>query len=165
MPSSPRSSCWPSWAIDRPRRVRNLQRVAAGIDALLAPHERLLADQHTTYRNHACRVAAFHCMLDGSRDEVPQHVLVAAAFHDLGIWTAGTFDYLEPSVLLATGHLRSTSSGADREIVTAMIRNHHKLTPCASGCFHGFLWVALANGRDSEVLVFDLPGRAAGARS
>ena len=30
---------------------------------------------------------------------------IAAAFHDLGIWTAGTFDYIEPSIAIARAHL------------------------------------------------------------
>jgi hypothetical protein len=40
----------------------------------------------------------------GSRRLDPEQlekVAVAAAFHDLGIWTDGTFDYLPPSIRLA----------------------------------------------------------------
>ena len=34
-----------------------------------------------------------------------EKIAVATAFHDLGIWTDGTFDYLQPSVRLASAYL------------------------------------------------------------
>ena len=37
---------------------------------------------------------------------------IAAAFHDIGIWTAGTFDYLEPSVRVAAAYLTGTGRAA-----------------------------------------------------
>jgi len=57
---------------------------------------------------------------------------LAAAFHDLGIWTAHTFDYLAPSAALAgefldCDDLACTGHGA-REEITAMIYEHHKIT-------------------------------------
>ena len=34
-----------------------------------------------------------------------EKIAVAAVFHDLGIWTNHTFDYIAPSVALAREHL------------------------------------------------------------
>jgi hypothetical protein len=54
---------------------------------------------------------------------------IAAAFHDLGIWTNNTFDYLKPSIELARKYcvLNSIDDDATSQVET-MIRDHHKLT-------------------------------------
>ena len=59
-------------------------------------------------------------------------IAVAAALHDMGIWTDATFDYLQPSVRLAREHL-AHAGRADwtPEIAEKMIAQHHKLTPLA----------------------------------
>ena len=56
-----------------------------------------------------------------------EKVALAAAFHDLGIWTAQTFDYLPPSIELACRHLECAGHGDWRETVAGMIREHHKI--------------------------------------
>jgi hypothetical protein len=53
---------------------------------------------------------------------------IAAAFRDLGIWTAGTFDYLPPSMALAEAHLRRIGRAEFVPEVTAMIESHHKVS-------------------------------------
>ena len=74
------------------------------IDALLDPHRADLGSDYDGYRNHALRVALFAQALlgDPAWDE---KIVIAAAFHDLGIWTAHTWDYLAPSAALARDHL------------------------------------------------------------
>lgn len=69
----------------------------AVLDEILERHAEVLGRDYHPYRNHTYRVANFHwCMLPGTVHDL--YVLsVAVAFHDLGIWTAGTFDYLAPS--------------------------------------------------------------------
>lgn len=53
---------------------------------------------------------------------------VAAAFHDLGIWTNKTFDYLDPSAELAKIWL--TREGKQEWVpeILQMIDMHHKIT-------------------------------------
>jgi hypothetical protein len=58
-----------------------------------------------------------------------EKVAVAAALHDIGIWTAGTFDYLEPSVRVADAYLARTGRARWAAEVDEMIREHHKLLP------------------------------------
>ncbi len=43
------------------------------------------------------RSARYFAALAGT-DDVPKAVLIASAFHDLGIWTDRTFDYFAPSI-------------------------------------------------------------------
>ena len=54
-------------------------------------------------------------------------IVVAAAFHDIGIWTDATFDYIEPSVARAVAHLGARGQADLAGAVTAMIRHHHQL--------------------------------------
>lgn len=138
-----------------------LDRLASRLDELLAPFRPALGGRYAGYRNHACRVAAFHCLLAGVRGEASHGMLVAAAYHDLGIWTAGTFDYIPPSMQLAADHLAATGWAQLQEEVAAMIRDHHKLKPCApemppsAELFRRADWMDVTCG----VLRFGLAGR------
>jgi hypothetical protein len=53
---------------------------------------------------------------------------IAAAFHDLGIWTDGTFDYLQPSIRLASSYLARSGKPEWTPEITAMILEHHKIS-------------------------------------
>lgn len=57
--------------------------------------------------------------------------LVAGVFHDLGIWSDGTFDYLVPSIDLARDHLDARGESALFPLVEEMIDQHHKLRSAA----------------------------------
>lgn len=88
------------------------------------------------YRNHCQRVSnaalinlqAMGFLTPRAEKLVP----VAAAFHDIGIWTSHTWDYLDPSAKAAQDYMaqRSTEfSEADQKVVVAMIEEHHKFFP------------------------------------
>jgi hypothetical protein len=57
-----------------------------------------------------------------------EKIALAAAFHDLGIWTDGTFDYLPPSIRLARAHLAGAGRPEWADEITAMISDHHKVS-------------------------------------
>jgi hypothetical protein len=100
----------------------------ATLDELLEVHATQLGDDFTSYRNHCYRVANLCIALSPDGAGQIEKIAVATAFHDIGIWTAGTFDYLEPSVRLASAYLAgSTKVGWEPEI-REMILNHHKLS-------------------------------------
>ena len=101
----------------------------AALDAVLHGYRTELGDDYLLYRNLAHRVARLCVIQAAATPDQFEKIALAAVFHDLGIWSAGTFDYLEPSVAVATRHLES-SGRADWVVeVGAMIRQHHKLTP------------------------------------
>lgn len=52
---------------------------------------------------------------------------VAGVYHDLGIWSDGTFDYLAPSAARAREWLQAHGRDDLTELVTAMIGQHHKV--------------------------------------
>ena len=98
------------------------------IDRVLDGHAASLGRDFTAYRNHAYRVANF-CAAHASPDPIAlEKIAIAAAFHDLGIWTDGTFDYLDPSAGLARQHLSRSGREEWTEEITAMICEHHKLS-------------------------------------
>jgi len=98
------------------------------VDAILDRYARELAGDFTAYRNHARRVATLCTSRAPDTPAAIEKIAVAAAFHDLGIWTDRTFDYLGPSVRLAREHLHATGHAAWIPEVTATIREHHRIT-------------------------------------
>ena len=89
------------------------------LDELLAQHAAAMGCDAVPYRNHAYRVANL-CIAFASRDSDTVHkIAIAAALHDMGIWTQGTFDYLDPSIELARAHLERIGKAEwTAEIVT-----------------------------------------------
>ncbi|MBI3904225.1 MAG: phosphohydrolase [Pseudomonas fluorescens] len=78
------------------------------------------------YRNHIYRVLNFHGALRGADGLSPDAVQIAAAFHDMGIWTDDTLDYLPPSIALATEYL-DNQQRPELKDEGALILEHHKL--------------------------------------
>jgi hypothetical protein len=100
----------------------------ATLDELLHAHAEALGRDFAAYRNHTYRVVNL-CVAQSSSDpESVEKTAIAAAFHDLGIWTAGTFDYLQPSVALASAYLVGSGRVAWTSEIAAMILEHHKIS-------------------------------------
>jgi hypothetical protein len=79
------------------------------LDAVLGKHAAILGRDFEAYRNHAYRVANLCAAQSSGSPEQIEKIAIVAAFHDLGIRTDRTFDYLSPSASLARAHL--THSG------------------------------------------------------
>ena len=100
------------------------------LDELLDARAEALAGDLTAYRNHAYRVVNFFSALAPSSDsQSTEKLAIATAFHDLGIWTARTLDYLSPSMQLARAYLANARRGDWVAEIDEMILWHHKLTP------------------------------------
>ena len=96
------------------------------IDDVLTDHATALRGDFVAYRNHVYRIANL-CVAIAGPGEL-EKIAVAAAFHDLGIWTNGTFDYIDPSLALARDYLVARAREDWIADVEAMIANHHKIT-------------------------------------
>lgn len=79
------------------------------------------------YRNHVCRALNYFAALTEPQGPLPEAVLIAAAFHDIGIWTDQTFDYLQPSVRRAKAYLAEHSLTHLEAEVEAVIMEHHQI--------------------------------------
>jgi hypothetical protein len=100
------------------------------IDDVLNEHATALRDDFPGYRNHVYRIVNL-CVAIAGRREV-EKIAVAAAFHDLGIWTNGTFDYIAPSIALAHDYLVDRAREDWTSEIEAMIADHHKITRSAA---------------------------------
>jgi hypothetical protein len=100
----------------------------ATLDELLEAHAAELGRDFTAYRNHTYRVVNLCVALSSDDPGQLQKMAIAAAFHDLGIWTDGTFDYLQPSIRLASAHLAHTGREEWVPEITEMILQHHKIS-------------------------------------
>ena len=107
---------------------RELLTEIAALDQVLQIHAASIGRDFDAYRNHTYRLVNFCFALATNNAENREKVALAAAFHDIGIWTDGTWDYLEPSVRAATVFLSETGRSAWIPEIATMIRQHHKIT-------------------------------------
>lgn len=98
------------------------------LDELLDAHATVLGRDFTPYRNHTYRVVNLCVALSSDAPADLEKIAIAAAFHDLGIWTDGTFDYLRPSAERARAHLACGIRADWTPEITGMILEHHKIT-------------------------------------
>lgn len=99
----------------------------AKIDEILKPYLEAIGSD-IGYINHTKRMLAYALELEKLDDEKIHKFIIALAFHDLGIWTEKSFDYLEPSVKLAQAYLKENNLLGYEKDVVQMIDEHHKLT-------------------------------------
>lgn len=97
------------------------------LDELLHQHADALGKDFTAYRHHNYRVVNYCAALCSPTPEALEKMAIAAAFHDLGIWTDHTFDYLAPSEQRAMMFLERSGRAGWAEEVGAMIREHHRI--------------------------------------
>src|SRR5215471_15302714 len=98
------------------------------VEEVLDNHASELGHDLTAYRNHVYRVANLCLAIVGDARIELEKIAVAAVFHDLGIWTNKTFDYIAPSVAIAREHLTSRGMADWIPEIEAMIVDHHKIT-------------------------------------
>ena len=99
------------------------------VEEVLDDHASELGHDLIAYRNHVYRVANLCLAIVGDRRVELEKIAVAAVFHDLGIWTNNTFDYIAPSVAIARKHLAARGMADWIPEIEAMIVDHHKVTP------------------------------------
>ncbi|ENU07793.1 hypothetical protein [Acinetobacter calcoaceticus] len=99
------------------------------IETILQEYQNIIDRDYQGYLNHCKRVAACCLILSqDSREDIIRKIAIAVAFHDIGIWTNKTIDYLEPSVKVMLSYL-TLHRLLDWQIeITLMITEHHKLT-------------------------------------
>jgi hypothetical protein len=98
------------------------------LDQILDAKRDLFGADLVPYRNHNYRVANFCIELAGGvSDEQLEKIGIACAFHDIGVWTHRTLDYLEPSRVFAAEHLAQIGRPEWTDEIGAMVVEHHKL--------------------------------------
>jgi len=97
------------------------------VDDILSSHAQALGPDLPAYRNHVTRMLHFVFAIAPQLQRTAQQLLIAGAFHDLGIWTARTFDYIDPSLRLAHDYLVTQGLLPLWPEVHLIIEQHHKL--------------------------------------
>jgi hypothetical protein len=122
------------------------------IEEVLGNHASELGHDLTWYRNHVYRVLNLSVVIVGEGRIELEKIAIAAVFHDLGIWTNKTFDYIAPSVALARAHLTSRGMAEWIPEIEAMIVDHHKVTtsraipPLLVESFRRADWIDVSRG-------------------
>jgi hypothetical protein len=128
------------------------------LEDVLDAHRSQLGRDFAGYRGHVYRTFNFARALAGYPSD-QQGLALTAAFHDLGIWSDHTFDYLPPSARRAVAYARARNLTCDVTELERSVLWHHKLTRCASpedgrvDAFRRADWVDVSWG----ILRFGLP--------
>jgi hypothetical protein len=96
------------------------------IEEVLEVWAPVLGRARLAYGGHVYRVFNFARRLLGSARH-DSALAMASAFHDLGMWSDATFDYLEPSIRRAGEHVRARQPVLSADLIADLIRNHHLL--------------------------------------
>jgi hypothetical protein len=97
------------------------------VDDILGEQEAVLRLNLAPYRNHVYRMINFCFAFGELSSEEQEKIVIAGCFHDIGIWTAKTFDYLPPSIDAAASHVRKAGRSEWIGHISQMIDQHHKL--------------------------------------
>lgn len=102
------------------------------VEEILGDWKNRIGGDYAGYRNHVYRMVNF-CFAQEKgdfSDEERKKIVIAGCFHDLGIWSGATFDYLAPSIALARDYLRQNRLELWAAEIELMIDQHHKLSKC-----------------------------------
>ena len=103
------------------------------LDEILDEWKDTIGDDLQGYRNHVhrmilCCFALANKELDEELSkEDKEKIIIAGAFHDIGIWIDDTLDYLPPSIPPAREYLKARGLEAWSTEIELMINEHHKL--------------------------------------
>ena len=97
------------------------------LEEILGQWKERIGSDYQGYRNHVYRMLHFCFYLSEPSEEERKKLIISAAFHDIGIWSAGTVDYLPPSVEVAMQYLKEQGLDAWCEEVALIIDMHHKI--------------------------------------
>ncbi len=103
------------------------------IDSILEPWKGVIGQDYEGYRNHVVRMATFCLMLRPCHPIDQRKIEIAACFHDIGIWTDDTLDYLPPSVIPARAYLDELELTEWAPEISEMILEHHRLREIRNG--------------------------------
>lgn len=86
-----------------------------------------LGKDYDAYSNHINRVYTFFRKIYTDPYD-PVLLQVALAFHDIGIWTHKTLDYLQPSNDLAQAFVQKNHIKVNVDLLAEIILNHHQVS-------------------------------------
>lgn len=103
------------------------------VEEILGGSRGAMGRDFEAYRNHVYRMINFCLALRACSEDERERVVIAGCFHDIGIWTGPSWDYLPPSVEAARAYLAKAGRVQWSNEVAAMIDSHHKLRRVSDG--------------------------------
>lgn len=99
------------------------------IEAILADWQSVIGDDYLGYRGHVYRMFNFCLALRSCSVEEKTKLAIAACFHDLGLWSDQTTDYIPPSITQLQRYCTAHHLEAWTEELSLMVEMHHKVLP------------------------------------
>jgi hypothetical protein len=97
------------------------------IESILAAWRDIIGTDYAGYRGHVYRVFNVCLRLRDCSPDERDKLAIALAFHDIGLWSAQTVDYLPPSEAEAVAWLDGHGLAAWRGEIALMIGMHHRI--------------------------------------
>ena len=98
------------------------------LEEILGEWKEVVGADFEGYKNHVYRMINFCLSLKDCSDVEREKIIIAACFHDIGIWVAHTADYIQPSVPPAMAYLKNRNLEGWSSEIESMITQHHKIT-------------------------------------
>lgn len=138
-----------------------IQKDDPDIDPILDSFQNELGSDFEGYRNHVYRVFNMAVILAAATGNAMRKIAITSAFHDMGIWSDGTWDYIQPSIKRAARYLADHKKKDWIFEVSLMISEHHKLSSCKGAAFgtETHLANAFRSADWLDVMLFMLPSR------
>jgi len=98
-------------------------------EKILMSYQEVIKKDYQGYRNHVIRMLNFcHYLLPDITIEQSRKLQIAAAFHDIALWTHDRVDYLVPSYQECAQYLAEQGLSDWAEEITVIIDMHHLLS-------------------------------------
>ena len=95
------------------------------VDEILENYRSVIKNDFDGYRNHVTRMLNFcHYLLPDISEDDSKKIQIAAAFHDIALWTHNRVDYLVPSYQDCHKYLESEGLEVWKEEVKKDYYNH-----------------------------------------
>lgn len=99
------------------------------IESILHDWQERVGEDFEGYRGHVYRMFNFCLAVHAASEEEQDKLAIAASFHDIGLWSDHTVDYLPPSIQQAKTYLDEKGLEEWSEEIGLMIEWHHKIRP------------------------------------
>ena len=99
------------------------------LNEILDPWKAVIGNDFQGYKNHIIRMLNFCFYLADPTEEERRKLIIAAAHHDIGIWSGPeiTADYLPPSLIESRKYLEKNGLSDWTEEIDLIIDQHHKI--------------------------------------
>lgn len=100
------------------------------LDRVLNQYQSKIGKDYQAYRNHCYRVMNLAFLFSDKSTDSLEKISIACAFHDLGIWTHNSLDYIGPSIEMARSYITQYVTCDWLDEISKMIDEHHKISHC-----------------------------------